>query len=75
MSDTAIDDVEIHIEKPSRRERFQRSLVARTHRQIVKAIKAIREGRKEREEEHLYNKHVQVMKNQKKKVRKPQNSG
>ncbi len=73
MSETA--DVEIHIEKPSRRERFQRSLVARAHRKIVKTIKSIRESRQEREEEHLYNKHVQVMKNQKKKVRKPKNSG
>ncbi len=73
MSDAA--DVEIHIEKPSRKERFQRSLVARAHRQIVKTIKAIRESRREREEEHLYNKHLQVMKDQKKKVRKPKNSG
>jgi hypothetical protein len=73
MSETA--DVEIHIEKPSRKERFQRSLVARAHRKIVKTIKAIRENRREQEEEHLYNKPVQVMKNQKKKVRKPKNSG
>ncbi len=72
MSDTT--DVEIHIEKPSRKERFKRSFVARTHRQIVKAIKAIRESRQEREEEHLFNKHLQVMKNQKKKVRKTKNT-
>jgi hypothetical protein len=49
MSDTT--DVEIHIEKPSRKERFQRSLVARAHRKIIKTIKAIRENRQEREEE------------------------
>lgn len=73
MSETA--DVEIRIEKPSRRERFERSLVARAHRKIVKAIKAIRESRQEKEEEHLYNKHLQVMKNQKKKVRKQKNTG
>lgn len=75
MSDTAIGDVEIHIEKPSRKDRYQRSLVARAHRKIVKTIKAIRESRQEREEEHLYNKHLQVMKDQKKKVRKAKNSG
>jgi hypothetical protein len=73
MSDTT--DVEIHIEKPSRKERFQRSLVARAHRKIIKTIKAIRESRQEREEEHLYNKHLQVMKDQKKKVREQKNSG
>lgn len=73
MSDTT--DVEIHIEKPSRKERFQRSLVARAHRKIIRTIKAIRESRQEREEEHLYNKHLQVMKDQKKKVRKQKNSG
>lgn len=75
MSDTTADEVEFRIEKPSRKERFQRSLVARAHRKIVKAIKAIRENRQEREEEHLYSKHIQVMKNQKKKLRKPKNSG
>jgi hypothetical protein len=68
-------DVEIVIEKPSRKERFQRSLVARAHRKIVKTIKTIRENRREREEEQLYNKHLQVMKNQKKKVRKQKNNG
>jgi hypothetical protein len=73
MSDTT--DVEIHIEKPSRKERFQRSLVARAHRKIIRTIKAIRENRQEREEEHLYNKHLQVMKDQKKKVREQKNSG
>jgi hypothetical protein len=73
MNETA--EAEIHIEKPSRKERFQRSLVARAHRKIVKTLKAIRESRQEREEEHLYNKHLQVMKDQKKKVRKPKNSG
>ncbi len=75
MTDVTADEAEIRIEKPSRRERFQRSLVARAHRKIVKAIKAIRENRQEREEEHLYNKHLQVMKDQKKKVRKSKNSG
>jgi hypothetical protein len=73
MSDTT--DVEIHIEKPSRKERFQRSLVARAHRKIIRTIKAIRENRQEREEEHLRNKHLQVMKDQKKKVREQKNSG
>lgn len=56
----------VEIEKPSRKERFQRSLVARAHRQITKSIKAIRDYKQEREEEHLYNKHLQLMKNQKK---------
>lgn len=75
MTDVAADEAEIHIEKPSRKDRFQRSLVARAHRQMVKAIKAIRESRQDREEEQLYLKHLQLMKDQKKKVRKPKNSG
>ena len=74
MSD-ATADVEIHIEKPSRKDRFQRSIVARAHRRMVKAIKSIRESRREREEEQLYLNHLQLMKDQKKKVRKPKNSG
>jgi hypothetical protein len=75
MTDTTVEDVEIRIEKPSRKDRFQRSLVARAHRRMVKAIQSIRESRREREEEQLYLKHVQLMKDQKKKVRKTKNSG
>lgn len=75
MTDVTADEAEIRIEKPSRKDRLQRSLVARAHRRMVKAIKAIRESRQDREEEQLYLKHLQLMKDQKKKVRKPKNSG
>ena len=57
MTEATADEVEIRIEKPSRKDRFQRSLVARAHRRLVKAIKSIRESREEREEDHLYQKH------------------
>jgi hypothetical protein len=75
MTEATADEVEIRIEKPSRKDRFQRSLVARAHRKLVKAIKSIRESREEREEEHLYQKHLHLMRDQKKKVRKVKNTG
>lgn len=71
----AADDIEIHIEKPSRSERYQRSLVARAHRKVVKTIQAIRAYREEREEEQLRLKHLHLMQDQKKKVRKTKNNG
>jgi len=74
MTEVTTEDVEIHFEKPSRKDRFQRSLVARAHRKLIKTIKAIRETREEQEEEHLYQKHLHLMQDQKKKVRKTKNS-
>lgn len=67
--DTVEDDISIHIEKPSRAERWKRSVTARLRRQVAKFAKSSH-LRKEEDEAMERLRAKQLLEKQKKQKRK-----
>jgi hypothetical protein len=71
--DTVEDDIEIKIEKPSRAERWKRSVTARLRRQMSKFAKTAH-MQKEEDESMARLRAKKLLENQKKQKRKVDNS-
>lgn len=71
--DTVEDDIEIKIEKPSRAERWKRSITARLRRQMSKFAKTAH-MQKEEDESMARLRAKKLLENQKKQKRKVDNS-